>query len=132
MAGIGVLDWIICAIYMAVVVGLGIRFSREQSTNDDFFLGGSLYEAKSYEAKSIQCRKAFPNQNFCSCLANKLPMVLTIPQYTINVTSSLDELRYDELTGDERKMIDIAREVREECAQHLEEPYGEGPYHFVK
>lgn len=37
---LGFLDWTIFIFYIAVVLGLGIWFSRSQNTNEDYFLGG--------------------------------------------------------------------------------------------
>ncbi|MBT3890886.1 MAG: sodium/solute symporter [Planctomycetaceae bacterium] len=40
IADIGTLDWIVCLGYLLLVVSLGLWFSHDQSSNDDFFLGG--------------------------------------------------------------------------------------------
>ena len=40
MHNIAPIDWAICITYMLVIVGLGFYFSKEQSTNDDYFFGG--------------------------------------------------------------------------------------------
>lgn len=40
MHNIAPIDWVICISYVLVIVGLGFYFSRQQSTNDDYFFGG--------------------------------------------------------------------------------------------
>ena len=40
MSALGTIDWVICAGYMAVVVTLGLWFSKRQRTNDEYFVGG--------------------------------------------------------------------------------------------
>ena len=40
IADVGALDWCVCLGYLMVVVSLGLWFSHDQSSNDDFFLGG--------------------------------------------------------------------------------------------
>ena len=40
IAEVGVLDWVVCLGYLLLVVSLGLWFSHDQSSNDDFFLGG--------------------------------------------------------------------------------------------
>ena len=40
MEKIALIDWIICAAYLLLIVGLGVYFSNKQKGNDDFFLGG--------------------------------------------------------------------------------------------
>jgi SSS family solute:Na+ symporter len=37
---LGPLDWTICAVYLFVVIGLGLWFSRKQENNEDYFVGG--------------------------------------------------------------------------------------------
>lgn len=40
MYQISLLDWLICASYLILVIGLGCYFSNKQKDNDDFFFGG--------------------------------------------------------------------------------------------
>jgi SSS family solute:Na+ symporter len=40
IADVGALDWCVCLSYLIMVVSLGLWFSHDQSSNDDFFLGG--------------------------------------------------------------------------------------------
>jgi SSS family transporter len=40
IADVGALDWCVCLGYLLLVVSLGLWFSHDQSSNDDFFLGG--------------------------------------------------------------------------------------------
>ncbi len=38
--GIGVLDWLVIAVYAAAMLGIGVYFSRRQKTSDDYLVGG--------------------------------------------------------------------------------------------
>ena len=40
MDSISPIDCVICGLYLALVIGLGLFFSNKQKDNDDFFLGG--------------------------------------------------------------------------------------------
>jgi SSS family transporter len=40
MTSLGFVDWLICGGYLIVVLLLGLYFSREQHSNEDFFVGG--------------------------------------------------------------------------------------------
>lgn len=40
MDNISLIDWIICASYIALIVGVGLFVSRKQETNDDYFFAG--------------------------------------------------------------------------------------------
>ena len=40
MSTLSPLDWTVCFAYLAVIVSVGAYFSRQQATNDDYFLGG--------------------------------------------------------------------------------------------
>lgn len=85
---------------------------------EEFLLEGTLWERveRAAQQKSIQCMRAFPHQQFCRCLGNQLPMVLTIAQYTAIVTTSREQIGYEGMSSEEKKVIDITRESRETCA----------------
>jgi SSS family solute:Na+ symporter len=38
--GVGILDWLVVALYFAIVLGIGWYWSRRQKSRDDFLLGG--------------------------------------------------------------------------------------------
>ena len=40
LTDIAILDWIVCVGYLLLVVSLGLWFAHDQSSNDEFFLGG--------------------------------------------------------------------------------------------
>ena len=40
MNNISLIDWVICLSYLAVVLGLGFYFSKQQTTNAEYFFGG--------------------------------------------------------------------------------------------
>jgi len=85
---------------------------------EEFLLDGTLWERieRAARQKSIQCMRAFPHEQFCRCLASKIPMVLTITQYTAIVTSSREQIGYEGMSGEEKRAIDVTMRAREECA----------------
>jgi len=61
------------------------------------------------------CRRAFGDDVFCRCLSAKLPIGLIFDGYIQAVTKSRQELGYNDFFEHEKKMIDRARAVRDEC-----------------
>lgn len=67
----------------------------------------------------FSCLKAFPDERYCKCLSEELPMALALPKFVAIVSTTKRDLKYSALTSDERKMIDIARSVRETCVSAI-------------
>jgi len=66
-------------------------------------------------AKFEACRRAFGDEKFCQCLSSKLPIGLVFDGYIQAVTKSRHELGYEDFYAHEKKMIDRAKTVRDEC-----------------
>ncbi|MDX8411956.1 MAG: hypothetical protein R8K46_08845, partial [Mariprofundaceae bacterium] len=66
-------------------------------------------------AKFEACRRAFGDEIFCQCLSSKLPIGLVFDGYIQAVTKSRQELGYEHFFEHEKKMIDRAKAVRDEC-----------------
>jgi hypothetical protein len=66
-------------------------------------------------AKFEACRRAFGDEIFCQCLSSKLPIGLVFDGYIQAVTKSRQEIGYDDFYDNEKKMIDMAKSVRDEC-----------------
>jgi hypothetical protein len=88
---------------------------------DEFLLGGTVLERlqRSAKEKSLQCLKAFPHEQFCACLGEQLPLVLTIAQYAAIVSTPREELDSAASSEDERKLIEVTFTAREQCARNL-------------
>lgn len=67
----------------------------------------------------FSCLKAFPDESYCNCLGEKLPLSLTFPQFVAVVSTTKRDLGYATLTSDGMKLIDIARSVRETCVSAM-------------
>ncbi|MEW5980564.1 MAG: hypothetical protein AB1898_32675 [Acidobacteriota bacterium] len=65
--------------------------------------------------KRANCLKAFGHAKFCDCLCSDLPMIVTFNDYIRIVTSSKEELGYDRLKADDKKVIDMVYSAREKC-----------------
>jgi hypothetical protein len=76
---------------------------------------GSLQVEQITQEKLDACLKASGNHKFCHCLAGKLPVGLTFDGYIQSVTKSRQQLGYDAFSNNEKKMIDMAFAVRNQC-----------------
>ena len=88
---------------------------------DQFLLGGTLWERieRSSKEKSLECMKAFPHAQFCACLGEQLPLVLTVAQYVAIVTTPRERLEAAIATDDEKRVIEVTFAAREQCANKL-------------
>jgi len=76
---------------------------------------GSLPVAEITQAKLDACLKASGNHKFCRCLSAKLPVGLTFDGYIQSVTKSRQQLGYDGFSDNEKRMIDMAFAIRNQC-----------------
>jgi hypothetical protein len=65
--------------------------------------------------KTAECMKAIGNPDFCSCIANKSPGNISFVGYVQIVTKTKEELEYDSLTPEHKKMVDLSRTARDQC-----------------
>lgn len=65
--------------------------------------------------KYYKCVKAFGDNKFCKCLSENLPIVDTFEDYITIVTSTRDELNYNNRNDDDKKTIDLTYKTREMC-----------------
>lgn len=65
--------------------------------------------------KYYKCVKAFGDNKFCKCLSDNLPVVDTFEDYIVIVTSSKDELNYNNRTKEDKEIIDLTYKAREMC-----------------
>jgi hypothetical protein len=65
--------------------------------------------------KKNQCMKAIGDTQFCDCIAEKSPSGITFTEYVAILVSTKDDLKYDELSPEDKKMVDNARKSRDQC-----------------
>ena len=65
--------------------------------------------------KKDQCMKVFGNTAFCNCIAEKSPVGITFVGYISIVIGTKEDLKYDMLSSDDKKLIDVTRKARDEC-----------------
>jgi hypothetical protein len=75
---------------------------------------GAAVDQKTRE-DSFMCHKTFGHIKFCKCLVKGLPIGLTFRGYVNVLTATKEELKYDELKGDDKAIVDKAFGVRDEC-----------------
>ena len=67
------------------------------------------------KATKRQCLTAVANEALCTCLAEKLPMKINFVQYVSIITLTKEELGYDKLSPDDKKIVDLTRGTRDQC-----------------
>lgn len=65
--------------------------------------------------KYYKCVKAFGDNKFCKCLSDNMPIVNTFEDYIVIVTSTKDELNYNNRDKKEKELIDLTYKAREMC-----------------
>ncbi len=70
-----------------------------------------------------RCLKAFGHELFCNCLSDNMPgpgmIVLSFYEYIAATTKSKEDLKYNQLPDDQKKMIDSLRQLRGKCVEEL-------------
>ena len=88
----------------------------EARTNFSELLGGLARNlVNDFTLKKHQCMKAFGNVAFCECIAENSPTGVTFVGYVQIVSATKDDLKYDDLTPDDKKLVDATRASRDKC-----------------
>lgn len=77
------------------------------------------FESMMRERKN-DCIKAFGHDQFCSCLNDNLAVGLSFKDYIVITINSKDELNYNELSKEDKGVIDKAIKIREQCVGQLQ------------
>lgn len=96
--------------------------SLDQLNNTDL-LTKALGEVQKMKAQLTErardnkyaCLKAFGNEAFCGCLAQKLPIAFSFADYIAIVTLTREENGYASLDADFKKAYDAVPRVRDTC-----------------
>jgi hypothetical protein len=73
------------------------------------------FENKVLRERKSQCMAAVASEAFCECLRQKLPWPLNFVGYVTIVTQTKEELKYNILSADDKKVVDVARKARDQC-----------------
>ena len=65
--------------------------------------------------KKNQCMKAIGNTAFCDCIAAKSPFGVNFVGYVSIVAGTKEDLHYDQLSPDDKKLFDATRASRDKC-----------------
>ena len=66
-------------------------------------------------ALKSDCLRTVGNDQFCNCLGEKLPWILSFQEYVSVVTSSKDQLAAANLSREQHEVVDKAAQARDEC-----------------
>ena len=67
--------------------------------------------------RKYKCLKAFGNDAFCSCLNDKLAVGLGFDGYVFVVTKTKEDLKYSQMSKDDKALVDSAVRTREQCVK---------------
>ena len=65
--------------------------------------------------KKDQCMKAIGDMAFCNCIAENSPVAVDFIQYVAVVTRTKEDVKYEQLSADDKKIFDSSRAARDEC-----------------
>jgi hypothetical protein len=65
--------------------------------------------------KYYKCLKAFGDSLFCQCIRDNLSVRTSFENYIMIVVSTKDEIGYQNLNDEDKKMVDMTYGVRENC-----------------
>jgi hypothetical protein len=65
--------------------------------------------------KTNECMKAIGNTEFCTCIANESPGSISFLGYVEILTKTKEQLQYDLLTPENKKLVDVTRTARDHC-----------------
>jgi hypothetical protein len=64
-----------------------------------------------------QCITAVASKPFCDCLGQHLPVVVNFVGYVTIVTQTKEELKYDRLSAEDKRVVDNTRLARDRCVK---------------
>jgi hypothetical protein len=67
------------------------------------------------KATKRQCLIAVGNEPLCACLAATLPIRINFIQYVSIITQNKEDLGYEKLSRDDKKIVDLTRASRDKC-----------------
>jgi hypothetical protein len=73
------------------------------------------------KTRGNDCIKSFGHEEFCSCLNKNMAIGLSFREYIVVTTSTKEELGYESLSGDIKKLVNSALSVREQCVKVIHE-----------
>lgn len=78
----------------------------------------SQAEERIKESK-LECLKAFGDNDFCSCVFEKIPIMWSFYDYIQITTRTKDENKYYNLSNNEKEAYDKVISIRNECVKKL-------------
>jgi len=69
------------------------------------------------EVKMEHCMKAVARERFCSCVSEGLPREVSFEQYVHTLVTSRENLGYEAMPSEQKKVVDATVAVREKCIE---------------
>lgn len=63
------------------------------------------------------CIKAIGDSVFCGCITQNLPSIVSFVEYVNIVSQTKEELKYDKLPTEDKKLVDNTRKARDKCVK---------------
>ncbi len=111
---------------MAFAEPKGLRTLEEEEKIDKAFsalAGIEKYIKDVNRENKTLCLRAFGHKLFCDCLSDNMPgpgmIVLSFYEYIAATTKSKEDLKYNHLPDDKKRVIDELRKTREKCVEEL-------------
>jgi len=67
------------------------------------------------ELRESQCLKAIGDSGFCKCIAYNSPSEISFVEYVTLVAATKEDMKYDQLSAEDKKLVDAARASRDLC-----------------
>ena len=99
-------------VLLLVILPISVCFAQDPVEK----LEKKLFE-ETVERKKMDCMRAFGHNGFCECLCAELPWTLFFSQYIKIVISPKEELYYDTMTEDDKKLYYIVYSARNKCVE---------------
>jgi GTPase Era involved in 16S rRNA processing len=69
------------------------------------------------EVKMEHCMNAVARERFCSCVSEGLPREVSFEQYVHTLVTSRENLGYEAMPSEQKKVVDATVAVREKCIE---------------
>lgn len=68
--------------------------------------------------KKDQCIRSFGDETFCNCISLKTAIILSFAGYVAVTSQDRSEIKYETLSDTDKKIVDAARNARDECVSN--------------
>lgn len=102
--------------------------SRAQTAIEELKKLEALADGATREKKD-QCLRSFGDESFCDCISAKTAIILSFAGYVAVTSQYKDELKYETMSDTDKKIVDAARNARDECVSNRQSKAAESGSH---